>query len=199
MDTPETTRRLALPLTRDKAAALSAGDRVYLSGLLYTARDAAHRRLSELLDAGAGLPFPLEDAVIYYTGPSPAAPGRITGSAGPTTAGRMDPYTSRLLERGLRGMIGKGRRSAEVIDAMRKAGAVYFGAPGGAGALLAERIRACRVIAFPELGAEAVHELLVEDFPVTVVIDTEGRDLYVSGREEYLRSMDYPPLARRRI
>jgi fumarate hydratase subunit beta len=180
--------RIRLPLTREKAAALSAGDRVFLSGILYTARDAAHRRFSELLDAGKPLPFPIEDAVIYYTGPSPAAPGRVTGSAGPTTSYRMDPYTPRLLERGLRGMVGKGRRSAEVIDAMRKAGAVYFGAPGGAGALLAERIKTCRVIAFPDLGAEAVHELYVEDFPVTVVIDAEGRDLYVSGREGYLRS-----------
>jgi fumarate hydratase subunit beta len=161
---------------------------VLLSGILYTARDAAHKRFMELLDGGEPLPFPAEDAVVYYTGPSPAAPGRVTGSAGPTTSYRMDPYTPRLLEQGLRGMIGKGKRSAGVIDAMRKAGAVYFGAPGGAGALLAERIRACRVIAFPELGAEAVRELYVEDFPVTVVIDTEGRDLYVSGREEYLRA-----------
>jgi fumarate hydratase subunit beta len=160
---------------------------VYLSGVLYTARDAAHRRLMEFLDEGRALPFPVEDAVIYYTGPSPAAPGRVIGSAGPTTASRMDAFTPRLLAQGLRGMIGKGKRCAEVIDAMRKAGAVYFGAPGGAGALLAERIRACRVIAFPELGAEAVYELHVEDFPVTVVIDTEGKDLYLLGREAYLR------------
>jgi fumarate hydratase subunit beta len=193
----ETVRRLfieanrVLPLTREKAAALSAGDRVLLCGVLYTARDAAHKRIMELLDGGKPLPFPVEDAVIYYTGPSPAAPGQVIGSAGPTTSYRMDSYTPRLLALGLRGMAGKGKRSAEVIDAMRKAGAVYFGAPGGAGALLAERIKSCRVIAFPDLGTEAIHELYVEDFPVTVVIDTEGRDLYVSGREDYLRTQAF--------
>jgi fumarate hydratase subunit beta len=186
---PGTVRRIRLPLTREKAAVLSVGDRVSLSGTLYTARDAAHRRMMELLDAGEPLPFPVKDAVVYYTGPTPAAPGRVIGSAGPTTSYRMDPYTPRLLALGLRGMMGKGKRSAEVIDAMRKAGALYFGALGGAGALLAERIKTCRVIAFPELGTEAVHELHVEDFPVTVVIDAEGRDLHVLGREEYLRSL----------
>jgi fumarate hydratase subunit beta len=180
--------RITLPLTREKAAGLTAGDQVYLSGLLYAARDAAHRRFVELLDRGEALPFPLEDAVIYYVGPTPAAPGQIIGSAGPTTSYRMDAYTPRLLALGLRGMIGKGMRSAEAAEAMRQAGAVYFGAIGGAGALLAEHIKAADIIAFPDLGPEAVRRLLVEDFPVTAVIDSRGNNLYRLGREGYLRS-----------
>jgi fumarate hydratase subunit beta len=179
---------LLLPLTREKAAALSAGDQVYLSGVIYTARDAAHKRLLELLDAGKSLPFPVEDAVIYYTGPTPAAPGQAIGSAGPTTSYRMDAYAPRLLELGLRGMIGKGKRSACVIQAMQKAGAVYFGALGGAGALLSRRIKKADPIAFEDLGTEAIRRLTVEEFPATVVIDSRGNNLYESGRGEYLRS-----------
>ncbi|MDR0623783.1 MAG: Fe-S-containing hydro-lyase [Treponema sp.] len=179
--------RLFLPLTREKAAALSAGDQVYISGVIYTARDAAHKRLVDLLDAGKPLPFPMEDAVIYYVGPTPAGPGQVIGSAGPTTSYRMDAYTPRLLELGLRGMIGKGKRSAGVIGAIRKAGAVYFGALGGAGALLSQRIKAAEVIAFEDLGTEAIRRLRVEEFPVTVVIDSGGNNLYETGREAYLR------------
>jgi fumarate hydratase subunit beta len=184
--------RLFLPLTREKAAALSAGDRVYISGVIYTARDAAHKRMVELLDAGNPLPFPMEDAVIYYAGPTPAGPEQVIGSAGPTTSYRMDAYTPRLLERGLRGMIGKGKRSVEVIKAIQKAGAVYFGALGGAGALLSRRIKAAELIAFEDLGAEAIRRLTVEDFPVTVVIDRWGNDLYETGREAYLRAFNSP-------
>ena len=181
-------RRIRLPLTREKAAGIEAGETVILSGVLYTARDAAHKRLAELLDRGEALPFPIEDACLYYTGPSPAAPGRIIGSAGPTTSYRMDPYTPRLLGLGLRGMIGKGKRSAELVEAMKQAGAVYLGAPGGAGALLAERILGCEIIAFEDLGAEAVRRLVVEDFPVTSVIDSRGNNLYETGPAAYLRS-----------
>ncbi|MDR1618375.1 MAG: Fe-S-containing hydro-lyase, partial [Treponema sp.] len=173
-DPPGAVNRIRLPLTREKAAALSAGDRVYLSGALYTARDAAHKRMMELLDAGKPLPFPAGDAVIYYAGPAPAAPGQVTGSAGPTTSYRMDPYTPRLLALGLRGMIGKGERSPEVAEAITQAGAVYFGALGGAGALLSRRIKAAEPVAFEDLGTEAIRRLTVEDFPVTVVIDSRG-------------------------
>jgi fumarate hydratase subunit beta len=179
--------RLLLPLTAEKAAALSSGDQVYVSGVIYTARDAAHRRMMELLDAGKPLPFPIRDAFIYYTGPSPAGPGQVIGSAGPTTSYRMDAYTPRLLALGLRGMIGKGKRSAEVIAAIQKAGALYFGALGGAGALLSRRIKSSELIAFEDLGTEAVRQLEVEDFPLTVVIDSRGNNLYETGRESYLR------------
>ncbi|MDR2370353.1 MAG: Fe-S-containing hydro-lyase [Treponema sp.] len=179
-------RTVELPLTREKAAALAAGDEVFLSGVIYTARDAAHKRFNELLDRGGPLPFPLEDAVIYYAGPTPAPPGRIIGSAGPTTSGRMDAYTPRLLLLGLRGMIGKGKRSEEVIRAMQRAGAVYFGAIGGAGALISRCVTSAEITAFGDLGAEAVRRLTVENFPVTVVIDSRGNDLYESGRKDYL-------------
>jgi fumarate hydratase subunit beta len=182
-------RRITLPLTREKAADLEAGDLVSLSGILYTARDAAHQRFVDILDQGGALPFPVEDACLYYAGPSPAAPGQIIGSAGPTTSYRMDPYTPRLLGLGLRGMIGKGERSAAVIAAMKEAGAVYFGAIGGAGALLAERIRACEIIAFEDLGTEALRRLAVEDFPATVIIDSRGNNLYETGPAAYLRSL----------
>jgi fumarate hydratase subunit beta len=182
-------RRITLPLTREKAAGIAAGDMVLLSGVLYTARDAAHKRLVGILDRGEALPFPIEDACLYYLGPSPAAPGQIIGSAGPTTSYRMDPYTPRLLGLGLRGMIGKGQRSAEVIDAIKKAGAVYFGAIGGAGALLAQRIRASDIVAFEDLDSEAVRRLVVEDFPVTAIIDSRGNNLYETGPAAYLRSV----------
>jgi fumarate hydratase subunit beta len=181
--------RITLPLTREKAAPIAAGDIVYLSGVLYTARDAAHKRLVELLDAGKALPFPLEDSVIYYTGPTPAAPGRVIGSVGPTTSYRMDAYAPRLLGLGLRGMIGKGKRSAEVIGAMRQAGAVYFAAIGGAGAMIADCVKAAEIIAFDDLGPEAVRRLVVQDFPVVAIIDSRGNNLYVSGPEAYLRSL----------
>jgi fumarate hydratase subunit beta len=180
--------QLVLPLSREKAAALSAGDQVYLSGVIYTARDAAHQRLIELLDAGKPLPFPIEDALIYYVGPSPAAPGQVIGAAGPTTSYRMDAYAPRLLALGLRGMLGKGKRSAEVVAAIQKAGAVYFGALGGAGALLSRRIKAAELIAFPDLGTEAIRRLTVENFPAVVVIDSRGTNLYETGRAEYLRA-----------
>jgi fumarate hydratase subunit beta len=180
--------RISLPLTREKTALISAGDQVYLSGTLYTARDAAHKRLFEFLDEGKPLPFPLENAVIYYVGPTPAAPGQIIGSAGPTTSYRMDAYAPRLLDLGLRGMIGKGKRSAEVVEAMKRAGAVYFGAIGGAGALLSECIKTAEVIAFPDLGPEAIRRLTVENFPVTAVIDSRGNNLYQLGRENYLKN-----------
>jgi fumarate hydratase subunit beta len=182
-------RRITLPLTGEQAAGLAAGDAVLLNGALYTARDAAHKRLVELLDRGGALPFPIEDACIYYVGPSPAAPGQIIGSAGPTTSYRMDPYTPRLLSLGLRGMIGKGKRSPEVIAAMQQAGAVYFGAIGGAGALLARRILSSEPIAFEDLGTEAIRRLVVEDFPVTVIIDSRGNNLYETGPAAYLRSV----------
>jgi fumarate hydratase subunit beta len=178
---------IELPLTREKAAPLKAGDRVYLNGIIYTARDAAHKRLAALLDRGEPLPFPLEDSLIYYVGPTPAAPGALIGSAGPTTSYRMDAYAPRLISLGLRGMIGKGKRSAEVVRAMVQAGAVYFGAIGGAGALLAECITEAEVIAFEDLGPEAIRRLRVKDFPVVVAVDSGGNNLYEQGRQAYLR------------
>ena len=180
---------LTLPLTREKAAAIAAGDLVYLSGDIYTARDAAHKRLVELLDSGSPLPFVLEDSVIYYTGPTPAAPGQIIGSVGPTTSYRMDAYAPRLLALGLRGMIGKGKRQAEVIAAMKRAGAVYFAAIGGAGAMIAGCVKAAELIAFEDLGPEAIRRLRVENFPATAIIDSRGNNLYISGPEAYLRSL----------
>jgi fumarate hydratase subunit beta len=188
---PETARReapvrLTLPLRQEAAACLRAGDAVLFSGVLYTARDAAHQRLTALAAEGKPLPFPIEDAVIYYAGPTPARPGEIIGSAGPTTSYRMDAYTPALLALGLRGMIGKGKRSDAVAEAMVRTGAVYFGAIGGAGALLADRIKAACLIAFEDLGPEAIRRLVVEDFPAVVVIDSQGNNLYRSGREAYL-------------
>ncbi|MDR3342877.1 MAG: Fe-S-containing hydro-lyase [Treponema sp.] len=186
--------RITLPLTREKAAPLIAGDTVYFNGIFYTARDAAHKRLIALLDGDNPLPFPLEDSVIYYVGPTPAAPGQIIGSAGPTTSYRMDAYAPRLLDLGLRGMIGKGKRSPAVVEAMQKAGAVYFGAIGGAGALLSDCIKAAEVIAFDDLGPEAICRLIVQDFPVVVVIDSQGNNLYQLGRAAYLgRNVPSPP------
>jgi fumarate hydratase subunit beta len=179
------TKNITTPLTRETINSLKCGDRVLIDGIIYTARDAAHKRLVEILDLGKGLPFDLNDQIIYYVGPCPAKPGRIIGSAGPTTSGRMDPYTPKLLKAGLKGMIGKGFRSQTVIDAIVKYGAVYFAAIGGAGALLAESIKEAEIVAFPELGPEAVYRLKVEKFPVTVVIDKEGNDLYRIGKEQY--------------
>jgi len=167
-----------LPLTEEKAKALKIGDSVTLSGTIYAARDEAHENLVALLERGEDLPIPLNDATVYYVGPAPARPGQVIGSAGPTTSGRMDAYTPALLKRGLRGMIGKGERSDAVIEAMKEAKAVYFGAVGGAGALTAKCITAQKIIAWPELGPEALRELTVKDMPLIVVIDSEGHDLY---------------------
>lgn len=169
---------ITLPLTAEAAATLKAGDLVYLTGTLYTARDAAHKRLLEYLDEGRELPFPLQDSVIYYVGPTPAKPGAIIGSAGPTTSYRMDSYSPALMALGVRGMIGKGPRSQPVIDAMIQHQAVYFAAVGGAGALLARQIKSAELIAFEDLGAEAIRRLEVEDFPVIVATDTRGQTLF---------------------
>ena len=170
---------LETPLTREKARSLQAGDQVLLSGVIYTARDAAHKRLVALLDEGKALPVDLEDQVIYFAGPCPAPPGRVIGSAGPTTSGRMDAYSPRLIaDCSLRGMIGKGGRSQAVADAMRQYGAVYFAATGGAGALIARCIREAEVIAFEDLGPEALRRLVVKDFPLIVAIDARGGNLY---------------------
>ena len=164
---------------------LSAGDRVLLSGTVYTARDAAHQRLMELLDRGEELPFPLKGAVIYYAGPTPARQGMAVGACGPTTAGRMDAFTPRLLELGLSAMIGKGERSAAVVEAIRRSGACYFAAVGGAGALIAKCIQRAEVIAFDDLGCESVKRMTVKDFALTVAIDSRGGDLYQSGKAAY--------------
>ena len=175
-----------LPLTAEKAKQLRAGDTVYLTGEVYTSRDAGHKRMVELLALGEKLPFDPENATIYYVGPSPARPGQVIGSAGPTTSGRMDAYAPRLLSVGARGMIGKGARSAEVVEAMKKHTGVYFGAIGGAGALLAKCIKKSELIAWEDLQSEALRRLWVEDMPLVVVIDCEGNDLYEQGREAYL-------------
>jgi len=166
---------------------LRAGDEVLLSGVVYTARDAAHERLVQLLKAGQPLPVDLRGQVIYYCGPTPARPGRPIGSAGPTTASRLDSYTPALIAYGARGMIGKGRRSPEVREAIKKCHAIYFGAIEGTAALLGERVREAQIVAFPELGTEAIHRLVVEDFPVVVVNDVAGGDLYEEGRARYQR------------
>ncbi len=181
---------IQLPLTREKARELKAGDSCLLSGVIYTARDAAHKRLCALADAGKALPFPVENATIYYVGPTPAKPGQAIGSAGPTTSYRMDAYSPTLIALGETGMIGKGKRGPEVIDAMKNHGAVYFGAIGGCGALLSRCIKSARIVAYEDLGAEAIRELVVENFPVVVVIDAQGNNLYESGRRDYLNVTD---------
>lgn len=175
------------PLSDEVISSLRAGDSVLLSGVIYTGRDAAHKRLYELLLAGRPLPVDLRGQVIYYVGPSPARPGRVIGSAGPTTAGRMDAYAPLLIEHGLKGMIGKGRRSSEVREAMKKHGAVYFGAIGGAAALLARCIKKAEVVAYDDLGPEAIHRLEVEGLPVIVINDAHGGDLYEEGVRKYRR------------
>ena len=176
--------RIDLPMNRELASSLRAGDEVLLTGVLLTGRDAAHQRLISLLDEGAPLPVELRDQVIYYVGPCPAPPGKPIGSAGPTTSGRMDAYTPRLLDLGLMGMIGKGLRNHAVKEAMVRNGAVYFGAIGGAAALMAQCVQHAEVIAFADLGTEAIHRLVVRDFPVFVVIDAHGNDLYETGRAQ---------------
>lgn len=170
---------LNTPLTEAAARELRAGDHVFLNGVVWTGRDAAHKRLTALLDEHAPLPVDLRDQVIYFVGPCPAPPDRPIGSAGPTTSGRMDAYSPRLIaECGLRGMIGKGGRSPAVVEAMKRHGAVYFAATGGAGALIARCIKRCETVAFPELGPEAVYKLTVEEFPLLVAIDSAGTSLY---------------------
>lgn len=177
------------PLKNEVVTSLKVGDRVQLNGVIYTGRDAAHKKLVEMLKKGQELPLDLEGQVIYYVGPCPAKPGMVIGSAGPTTSGRMDSYTPPLLEKGLKGMIGKGFRSQAVVESMKKNGGVYFAAVGGAGALLAEKIKKAEVVAFPELGPEAIYRMEVENFPVIVAIDHEGNDLYHTGPRQYRKSV----------
>ena len=174
------------PLTQSDARKLKAGDSCLISGVIYTARDAAHKRLCELAAEGKELPLDVKDAIIYFVGPTPAKPGQAIGSAGPTTSYRMDAYSPTLISLGLTGMIGKGKRGEEVISAMREHGAVYFGAIGGCGALLGKCIKKAEIIAYPDLGAEAIRRLEVEDFPAIVIIDSEGNNLYETGRQAYL-------------
>ena len=182
-------KKLQTPFTREDARTLKAGDACLISGVIYTARDAAHKRLCELLAQSKPLPIDMENAIIYFVGPTPAKPGQVIGSAGPTTSYRMDAYSPALIAIGQTGMIGKGKRSPEVIAAMKEYGAVYFGATGGCGALLSKCIKKAEVVAYEDLGAEAIRRLEVEDFPVTVIIDSEGNNLYETGRAEYLRSL----------
>lgn len=179
-------KRITLPLTHELARSLRSGESCLLSGVIYTARDAAHKRLCQALAQGQSLPIELADAVIYFAGPAPAKPGQVIGSAGPTTSYRMDAYSPTLIEQGLTGMIGKGRRSKEVKEAMQRWGAVYFGATGGCGALIARCIRKAEIVAYEDLGAEAIYRLEVEDFPVTVIMDSQGNDLYETGPAAYL-------------
>jgi fumarate hydratase subunit beta len=178
---------LSLPLKEQDIVRLKAGDRVLLTGVLYTARDAAHKRLVEALERGEKLPIDLKGQVLYYVGPSPAPPGKVIGSAGPTSAYRMDRYTPRLLQAGLKGMIGKGPRSGKVKEALKQHKAVYLAATGGAGALLSQRILKAEVVAYADLGPEAIRRLEVKDLPALVINDTHGGDLYQEGREEYRR------------
>ena len=180
---------LTEPFTKDKVKEYRAGDRVLITGTIYTARDAAHKRIVEMLDRGERPPFDIENSIIYYVGPTPAKPGMPIGSAGPTTSYRMDAYAPRLLDLGQLAMIGKGQRAESVCEAVVRNGAIYFAAIGGAAALMARQIRSAEVIAFEELGAEAVRRLYVEELPLTVVLDSAGGDLYRQGREEYLKSV----------
>ena len=178
-------KHITAPITKEVARTLKAGDYVYITGTIYTARDAAHKRMYEILEKGEDLPIDIKEQIIYYMGPSPAREGRPIGSAGPTTASRMDKYAPKLLDLGLKGMIGKGKRTQEVKDAIVRNNAVYFAAVGGAGALLSQRIKSSEVIAYEDLGTEAIRKLEVEDFPVIVVIDSEGNNLYETAIKEY--------------
>ena len=180
-------KHISVPLTPESAASLRAGDYVYLTGTIYTARDAAHKRMQETLMRGEKLPIDMENNVIYYMGPSPARSGRPIGSAGPTTASRLDKYAPELLDLGLKGMIGKGKRSQAVKEAVIRNGAVYFAAVGGAGALLSKSILQSEVIAYDDLGTEAIRKLEIKDFPVIVVMDAQGNDLYATATEQYCR------------
>lgn len=182
-------KKITLPLTEEDIRGLNAGEMVLLSGKIYSARDAAHKRLIDLLSNNEVLPIDIENQFIYYVGPSPAKPGQVIGSAGPTTSYRMDPYAPKLLDLGLKGMIGKGERNQEVIDAIIRNNAVYLGAIGGAAALISKCIKSSKIIAYEDLGAEAIRELIVEDMPLTVVIDSRGNNLYDIGKKQYLNSI----------
>jgi len=173
------------PITEEELLKLKAGDRVMLSGTIYTARDAAHKRMAEALEKGEALPFDISGQTIYYVGPTPAKPGQVIGSAGPTTSGRMDKYTPALLDLGLKGMVGKGYRSPEVIESMKKNKAVYFATIGGSGALIARSIQSMEVIAYEDLGPEAIYKLSIKDFPAVVIIDSEGNDWYQIGKQQF--------------
>ncbi len=179
-------KKITVPMSHETARTLRAGDSCLLSGVIYTARDAAHKRLCELQEQGKPLPFDIRDATVYFAGPTPARPGQVIGSAGPTTAYRMDAYSPTLIALGQTGMIGKGKRDDAVVAAMQAYGCVYFGAIGGCGALLCQCIKKAEVVAYPDLGTEAVHRLEVENFPVTVIIDTLGNNLYETGPNAYL-------------
>lgn len=183
-------KKIQTPLTREDVRTLKAGDTCLITGTIYTARDAAHKRLCELVKQGKELPMDMENAIIYFVGPTPAKPGQAIGSAGPTTSYRMDAYSPDLIAIGQTGMIGKGKRGPEVIAAMKQYGAVYFGATGGCGALLSKCIKKAEIVAYEDLGAEAIRKLEVEDFPVTVIIDSEGSNLYETGRQAYLSSVE---------
>ena len=183
-------KNINTPLKEEITKELKAGDSILLSGTIYTARDAAHGRLINLLNEGKELPINIEDQIIYYVGPTPEKEGGIIGSAGPTTSYRMDSYAPRLLDLGLKGMIGKGARNEEVIDSIKKNKAIYFGAIGGAGALISKCITSCKIIAYDDLGAEAIRRLEVKDMPLVVIIDAEGNNLYEIGKNEYLRSVE---------
>lgn len=181
-------KHLRTPLTIDKVKDLQAGDKILLSGTIYTGRDAAHKRLVALVKEGKPLPFDVMDSIIYYVGPTPTPPNKAFGSGGPTTSGRMDAYAPTLLSLGLRGMIGKGYRSEAVVEALKQYHGVYFGAIGGAGAIIGHAVKKAEVIAFEDLGPEAIRRLEVEDFPLVVIIDENGNDLYAQGRKAYLDS-----------
>ena len=181
--------RLKEPFTKEKVKAFRAGDKVLVIGTIYTARDAAHKRITEMLERGETVPFAIENSIIYYVGPTPAKPGQPIGSAGPTTSYRMDAYAPKLLDLGQLAMIGKGQRNEAVMDAVVRNGAVYLAAIGGAAALMAKQIKSAEVIAFEDLGAEAVRKLYVEELPLTVVLDSAGGNLYQEGREKYLKSI----------
>lgn len=180
--------RLKTPLTNQDVERLKIGDRVLLNGIIYTGRDAAHKRLYDLLKEGKELPFDIRGQIIYYVGPTPAKPGQVFGSAGPTTSYRMDAYAPALIEKGLKGMIGKGMRSDAVKEAMKKDKAVYFAATGGAGALLAKKVKKAEVVAYEDLGPEAIRRLEVEDLPVIVINDVRGNDLYIEGEKRYRKA-----------
>ena len=184
------TIRISEPFTKDKVKDLKAGDSVLVTGTVYTARDAAHKRITEMIARGEKPPFEIKDSIIYYVGPTPAKPGNPIGSAGPTTSYRMDAYAPTLLDLGELAMIGKGQRSDEVMEAVKRNGAIYFAAIGGAAALMAKCVKSAEVIAFDDLGAEAVRKLYVEDLPVTVVLDSVGGNLYKEGQEAYLESIN---------
>ncbi len=183
--------KIESPLKSESIKKLHAGDKVLLSGVLYTARDAAHKKLIDVIEQDGKLPFDIENQIIYYVGPTPTKEGKVIGSAGPTTSLRMDSFTPQLLEKGLKGMIGKGKRSDEVIDVMKASGAIYFAAVGGAAALISKAVISSEVIAYEDLGTEAIRKLVVKDLPLVVAVDCYGSDVYKLGRESYLRSTQW--------